>query len=495
MNKLIEFNTVSFGIPVETFKVSAYIAMEERLPVVTEFVLRLLRICNQLSINSLRDYFGFTDKEVLALTESLAKQGLIDIVEEEIKLTAYSIESFDETGDEYPRFAKVELKHQSITFDLISFTPLPTPHGPLPSDNIVKFEAKEEYVGNSIEQAKSAYRQKYPEIAFMQKELREKSHGVYSVEDIESKRRTYIPIPVSFSIDKQEQVTRSIDATFEQQAPRALVNFINEKVTDYIPRSTLSLQQSGLDEFVDIFSMQALKKYLIGKKFALSSFLEDVVVAKNINMPNGITPIIGNLYLQRNRELIIKQVEKLRKVKQHHNRILCSLAWLFPDYPFWGRGESFAVTIREIRSVLEKPNIEDDLFLFTSVDQGNEVSTTNQYRIQGLRELHFFNKHSSNAFLMGGRLELMLYPSSFAVALYHLPLSGNSGLWLPIGFISTTQQHIEIVHKLISQAMKGTGYAGKARWGTENQKNLPKTFEEACPFLNYDSVSFEKQNL
>lgn len=32
----IEFNRVSFGLPVETFRVDAYIALEERLPVVTD---------------------------------------------------------------------------------------------------------------------------------------------------------------------------------------------------------------------------------------------------------------------------------------------------------------------------------------------------------------------------------------------------------------------------------------------------------------------------
>jgi hypothetical protein len=34
----VAFNHVTFGLPVETFRISAYIALEERLPVVTEYV-------------------------------------------------------------------------------------------------------------------------------------------------------------------------------------------------------------------------------------------------------------------------------------------------------------------------------------------------------------------------------------------------------------------------------------------------------------------------
>ena len=183
-----EFNRVTFGLPVETFRVQAHIALEERLPVVTEFVLRLLRICDRVSLSAFRDYFGFSDSEALAVVESLSRQGLLDVHDDELQLSRFSIERFDEAGGEFPRFSKVELKSDTVTFDLISFTPLRPVRGDVPSDNVVKLDAAEDVLGQSVERARDAYRQRYPEIASLREDLREKSFGVYSVEEIESKR-------------------------------------------------------------------------------------------------------------------------------------------------------------------------------------------------------------------------------------------------------------------------------------------------------------------
>jgi hypothetical protein len=198
MSTPLEFNRVTFGLPVETFRVDAYIALEERLPVVTEFVLRLLKICGRVPLSALRDYFGFSDGEALAVVESLSRQGLLDVFDEEAQLSLFALERFEEAGGDYPRFSKVELKSDTVTFDLVSFTPLRTVGGELPSDNMLKLNVADDALGHSVESARAAYRQRYSEIAALRAELREKSFGVYSVEDVESKRRTYIPVPVGF---------------------------------------------------------------------------------------------------------------------------------------------------------------------------------------------------------------------------------------------------------------------------------------------------------
>lgn len=124
MNIPSEFNRVTFGLPIETFRVEANIALDERLPVVTEFVLRLLRICGRVSMASFRDYFGFTDSEALSVIESLTRQGLIELMDDEMQLSLFAIERFEESGGDHPRFSKVELRKDTVTFDLISFTPL-----------------------------------------------------------------------------------------------------------------------------------------------------------------------------------------------------------------------------------------------------------------------------------------------------------------------------------------------------------------------------------
>lgn len=53
------FNRITFALPVQPFKVTAFISTQERLPAVTEFVLRLLHTCGRVSLAAFREYFGF----------------------------------------------------------------------------------------------------------------------------------------------------------------------------------------------------------------------------------------------------------------------------------------------------------------------------------------------------------------------------------------------------------------------------------------------------
>ena len=57
-----EFNRATFGLPVESYRVDSFITKGERLPVVTEFVLRLLRICGPITVPAFRDYFELRDR-------------------------------------------------------------------------------------------------------------------------------------------------------------------------------------------------------------------------------------------------------------------------------------------------------------------------------------------------------------------------------------------------------------------------------------------------
>lgn len=483
-----EFNRVTFGLPIETFRVEAYIALDERLPVVTEFVLRLLRTCGRVSMQAFRDYFGFTDSEALSVVESLSRQGLIELVEDELQLSLFAIERFDEAGGDHPRFNKVELKKDVVTFDLISFTPLRSVIGELATDNIIKLNAEEDALGESKERARLAYRQRYPEIASMRDDLRDKSFGVHSVEDIESKRRSYLPIPVSFSLDQDGQVERRIEEAFERVAPPELIQFVNEQVTASIPK-TISMGTPGLEDFIEAFDLKLMGQYLTGKKFDLAGYLADVHVTRNVKYPKNMDAFFGNIYLHENVERVVARIKDRREVKRRQGKLLTSVAWLAPDYELWGRGDSFSKSVAQLANVLKTGGSPDSLFLLANAEQGQESEVVSRFRVPQLNELHFSRPAMNDGALMAGRVELMLYPTGFVVAVYHLSLSGSSGLWAPIGFISTQPKHLDTAHKLIQSVMGRRRYGGRAKFSQRDDRVKPAAFEEGCPFLQYSGLS------
>lgn len=484
MKTPLEFNRATFGLPVETFRIVAYISLEERLPVVTEYVLRLLKICGQIPLSSFRDYFGFSDGETLAIVESLCRQGLLDVSDEDVQLSQFADERFEEAGGDHPRFSKVDLKKDTVTFDLISFTPLKShPPNKQPTNNIIKLDAPEELIGHSIDRARDAYRKRYPEIASMRSDLREKSHGVYAVEDVESKSRNYVPIPVSFLMNFDGQVQRNIDRTFEQIAPPDLLRSFNEQVTTNIPRIS-SLGMLGLEEFIDTFNLSLMKKHFTGDKFDLNSYLAETIT-RSTKYPKGMDMIFGNIYLKNNRDLIVKRIQDRRSGKLKQGKMLSSLAWMAPNYSLWGRGEDFSETVNIF--LQELGTFGDTLYVFAYAEIGQDTEISNQFRISKPYELHFSRPILPDCVLMEGRLEILLYPTGFMTALYHLSVSDDCGLWLPIGFISTLPKHLDKAHELLKKAMSGNRYGGSARF-TQSGRHLLASFEENCPFLNYSRI-------
>ena len=60
-----------------------------------------------------------------------------------------------------------------------------------------------------------------------------------------------------------------------------------------------------------------------------------------------------------------------------------------------------------------------------------------------------------------------------------------SGLWMPIGILSSTPKHLDLAQKLLRRAMGGRRYGRKARFSQKDASVSPTSFEEGLPFLNY----------
>ena len=480
-----EFNRITFGLPIETYRVDAYVTRDERLPVVTEYVLRLLKICSSLSLTALRDYFGFSDGETLSVIDSLKRQGLVDVSEESIVLSNFALEKFEASGDEYPRFTKVESRRDTVTFDLLSFTPLPSRSNTLLSENVMRLPASNAFIGSSVEFAKAAYYKRFPEIARLSEGLKKDDVNVYSVEDIQSKRRGYLPIPVSFSLNQEGQINRYAEESFEEGAPLELVKAFHEQVSEVFPLSQKA-DIGAFEEFVDSFDLAFLWKYVLGKSFDLYRYASDLK-AGAVLAPKGVRPLFGNLYLQHNTELLTRRI-KTQRTDLRGKLLQMDVAWLAPDHEFWGRGDTIHQAAHELNSALEGKST-NEIQLFVRSEPGQEAMLANVLKIPEIKHLHFFRQSAVGDPTMKGRLELFLYPTGFVAALFHLSIPGNSSQWAPVGFLSSLQKHTVAAHRLFELAAGGANYSGRfAESRSQNAQAETPRFADACGFLYYSDL-------
>jgi hypothetical protein len=163
-NDHVPFNRITFALPVQPFKVTAFVSTQERLPAVTEFVLRLLHTCGRVSLGAFRDYFGFSEAEALTVIESLNRQGYVSLSEDELTLSEEMRQRFESSPDDYPWVTKLKRRTDVVPFDLLTFSMLGRAEFSFATANWVKLNPPTELVGKSLEMARSAYRESFDRI-------------------------------------------------------------------------------------------------------------------------------------------------------------------------------------------------------------------------------------------------------------------------------------------------------------------------------------------
>ena len=481
------FNRVTYGVPVETFEISAYISVAERLPIVTEFVLKVVHTCESIRASALREFFGFSQAESLAVVEAMCRRSLLVMEGDVLRLTQYAQEQFQ--GDEKnPSFHKIVPAKDSITFDLLTFFPIP--NGGLTgegkgggdqrsSEGSIKLDAPDEALGQSVELARTAYRQNYDQIAFRREGSRDRNYGVYSIEDIQGGRRRYAPINVNFILDEDGHVQRQYDEQFHRVAPPELVNAVTEQVTRSLP-STLKAPRAALEEFTALFDLRFLQPYVRDGGVDLPRYMADVHAGSVADVPRGVYPLFGNAYLTENLSDFAEGVESRLQGKRRKSPLKTSVVWLAPEYALWGRGESFAQAVRKLRNILDAEGQDIHVCAFASPEQERDVRE--QLRGPALARLHCIRPRSTAQRVpMGGALEILLMPGGLLCAMLHMPIPGSEAIWAPIGFRSSNAKHLEAARTLLVDAMTDGGYEGSAESGprTEHQSSL----ERDLPFM------------
>ena len=109
-----------FNIPCRRFLIRANVARDRRLSVVDEFVLRALKLCEDVSVRRLATYFGFTAAETETVMADLASSGLVTVEGDSARLHQSAHEHFRGSEDGTPRVVEVDSWVIRLWFDLVS---------------------------------------------------------------------------------------------------------------------------------------------------------------------------------------------------------------------------------------------------------------------------------------------------------------------------------------------------------------------------------------
>jgi hypothetical protein len=113
--------TLRFSIPSRSYIVDHEVLKNSALPLVEEFLLRLVAVADHIEPATAAQFFGLSDREFAKCFERLDQAKLVVVGNDgRIELSARAIESMRNT-EGVPRFVEIENRQQKFPVDLISF--------------------------------------------------------------------------------------------------------------------------------------------------------------------------------------------------------------------------------------------------------------------------------------------------------------------------------------------------------------------------------------
>lgn len=482
----IALNHITFALPARKFVIHSSVTVNESLPKVTEFTLRLIRLCEEIEAEQLAQYFGFSNKETRLLLESLTDQSLVEFEGKIVRLTPYAESKFY-TDDDLPRFSVVKPRTDTVDFDLLTFHPVEGRRPNKAPAYAFELPIDQSQIGESTRLAEQAYQRHFQRILKAREKTNDKI-DIYKISNVKSDKIFGTPLDVGFYLNENQEVERHI--SYEDDAPQEYKLGLESAVSDVL-HSTLSTQSKWLEEFVERFDDRLIRQFVSKKGFDFSNYVRSVHLRKEVSYAEGTIPLIGNLYMPENAEKIVSMLESSLPLLEagKESRLLTSSAWLAPDYRFWGRSNLFEEFYFGLQKGLpqSKKKCASHMEVVHILYPGGREAIRHiqgQFWSKQEKSVHF---HAGE--LMGGRIEILLVPTCFACVLFHFSSSsGNTFSLAPFGFVTKDPKLIKEAQVAINEATdNGRHYQGKASYGPSENRMSP-TYSESFGFLNYCAV-------
>lgn len=422
-------DTIGFRVPCRSFHVRAYITRDRPLPVVNEFVLRLLRICEQLTLDRLGAFFGFTRSETERVVQELVAQDLLIAEKDELRLSTTAAALFRASADEEPRLVEVEAWTENVWIELVghSFVPRPRQRA---HRNLLDVDPSTEAVGLPREFARTAFQENFRDYVTRVRRLREPDRvNIHSIPAVEPDRWGSVVLTGRKMIDVGDRSPR-LEFEGASDAPLQFRTMIEGMSTSYGRLNQPRAQETSIADFERLsgVSIRAffddtqvfnLEKWLIGRTHFGDSTRGWVLGA------SYLTSQIGDI------------VERLRA--KPPDQVKPELRWLRPSGDLWGMTTDLGSAMEILRRAVGLPDVPR--MTGATLLTPNATASISQKRLSRL-----FERGQMAPPKLGSSLEIVIAGRAVALLLVHVFVDARETI--PVGIVT---DHPTLVARLDAQ--------------------------------------------
>ncbi|MDM0065304.1 hypothetical protein [Variovorax sp. J31P207] len=416
-----QVSSFGFNVPCREFVIAAQVTRDKRMPMVDEFVLKALNLCESVSVSRLARFFGFSQTEMDIVLADLQARTLIMLEGNEVSLHSTGKELFRTAGDGPPVITDVESFPARIWFELISKSMIRS-RGLHNVKNLIDLTASLGRTDISESFAREAFHDNFRDYLRLIRRIKNpEAWGLYAISDVAPGRFSYAQISgkQSLLLGSPPKLETTLIET-ETDRPQKL-----RLLTDAMSHALGSLSEpdptaAARSEFA---------------RLTYSTFIDDSINAEGFVDLNvwlqreqsssypGVASIVGSLCLERNRKRLTSLIASRSEGAQSQEA--WDLFWFRPGGTIWGLTEDLQTTISELKA-MSRRSLSGEGGLVATLIAPASVSSDSVKRFDRI----FDRGLGARAGRGSTSVEVLLIRGVCAVVSVLVPLSAGVNVWI-----------------------------------------------------------------
>jgi hypothetical protein len=432
----IPVKTFGFNVPCREFVISAQITLDRRMPMVDEFVLRVLNACETVSSSRLMRFFGFSASEMQIVLADLQARSLVSVDGNNVTLHPAAMEMFRTAGDGPPTITSVESFPARVLFDLISQSMVAS-RGRYNVKHLIALKPVPARMDIAEGFAREAFSTNFHDYLQNLRGTRNADQwSLYAIVDVQPGRFSYIQIAgkQELSLGMQPKLDTTLLPT-ESDRPNRL-----RLLTDAMAQALSTLDDpepavSARAEWSRLLASDSIERATTPDGFI--DLREWIRIVASGNDPE-VHAFIGHPYLDRNRQELMSILGDIDFTATKGDGVW-PLFWYRPGGSSWGVTEDIVQLLNDVRAISRRRSINGGVTTTLVVPAGvRDKSARNFDRIFGRGLL-------ARAGRLSPAIEAILISDFCAVVSVHVPVSPTVSV--PIGLITVRLKDVQRIRE------------------------------------------------
>ncbi|NGM49237.1 hypothetical protein G5B46_06425 [Caulobacter sp. 602-2] len=424
----LDLATYDVQLPCRWFEIDHKIAVLGRVSLTAEFLLRLLKSADGLDEASAAAFFGFDLRDMSFVLSEVEGEGYVQRREGRLWLTLAGQSLFRSDSDQ-PQIFEVEAVRENVGFDLISFAPEPKRYLEDFEFCLPELAVRPEIASSATQHIPGTFRRFYPEIQARRERKRDDKKSLYSVDNVSAGDRFPATVRISVKSTGMRPHAGEPDLSDWRSEPE-LEDRPNtvDAASAFVDRLVTTRHSADGEAYAVLLELapEFLKEFTRRDGLNVERYYREAFSrAGEVRSDRPTLPIVGALLGEKNLRRAMEVVSYgLRKEAKP-----ASFLWLAPMMHHWGATQLLPEFLKLLKAQLRQKQTDP------SAPPAMAVGLAT-----GRPESHLERAFDALAVSDVPRfpriLEVLLVPGVMASVTVHAPIGSQTGLPVPLGFIS-----------------------------------------------------------